>query len=199
MRKILITGFEPFGGEKINPSEKTVLSLNDFYGDDMIIKKILPVEWNVSQKMLYEAIDEYSPDKLIMVGQAGGDNCIRIERVGINICGKIADVNGNYAGGDSAKETKIFDNGENAYFSSFDFDGILKKMNEEGIKARLSYSAGVYICNYVLYSALYKIKNENRKIDAGFIHVPYLEEQNKNCFMEFDLMKRAIEIAVEYC
>lgn len=200
MKKVLLTGFEPFGCDKINPSQIAVQTVGEMVKENTIIKGYLPVEWHVSQKILFDLIDREKPDKVILVGLSAGSDCIRIERVGVNICGSILDNKGLYSNDDNiCREEKIFENGNDGYFSTFNYDEIFHKLNEENIKTKMSFSAGTYMCNYVLYSSLYKAKKENLNIPIGFIHVPLLpmqREEDVPC-MELSQIVKALEITIE--
>ena len=197
MKKILITCFEPFGGEKINPSEEAVGKVSAPCGCEL--KKLrLPVRWGEAQKSLFDAIDAFLPDAVLMTGQAGGSSAIRIERVAINLCGAIKDENGLYAtGGTEEAELPIREGAPAAYFSTLDCKKIQNALKAEDIPAVLSYSAGTYICNYIMFSALDRFACENRKISAGFIHLPYADCRKDGApSMELDVMTRALEIAL---
>ena len=197
MKKILITCFEPFGGEKINPSEEAVGKVSVPRGCEL--KKLrLPVRWGEAQKSLFDAIDAFLPDAVLMTGQAGGSSAIRIERVAINLCGAIKDENGLYAtGGTEEAELLIREGAPAAYFSTLDCKKIQNALKAEDIPAVLSYSAGTYICNYIMFSALDRFACENRKISAGFIHLPYADCRKDGApSMELDVMTRALEIAL---
>lgn len=169
-KRILVTGFEPFGGRDVNPSFEAVkLALPVEEAD---VKAVcLPVSWDKTIPALYSAIDEFDPHAVLMCGQASGSEHIRIERIGINIRGVIKDNDGNYPGGE-AKESEICSDGPAAYFSTFDHLGILSAVRALGIPAAYSFSAGTYICNLVLYSALMHSKERKSDCKVGFIHVP---------------------------
>ena len=167
MKKILLTCFEPFGGEVINPSEEAVKNVSAPLGCD-VMKLRLPVAWGKSQKTLFDAIDYFSPDVVLMTGQAGGSSAVRIERVAINLCGAIKDEDGLYpAGSEVATELPVMEGAPTAYFATFDCKKIQNALKEENIPAVLSYSAGTYICNYIMFSALDRFACENRKAKAG--------------------------------
>lgn len=197
MKKILLTCFEPFGGEVINPSEEAVKNVSAPLGCD-VMKLRLPVAWGKSQKTLFDAIDYFSPDVVLMTGQAGGSSAVRIERVAINLCGAIKDEDGLYpAGSEVATELSVMEGAPTAYFATFDCKKIQNALKEENIPAVLSYSAGTYICNYIMFSALDRFACENRKAKAGFIHLPYADCQKSGVpSMGIDVMTRAIEIAL---
>lgn len=194
--KILLTGFEPFGARTVNTSYEAVLRVKDAEGFD--VKKVcLPVTWGGAVTKLYREIDCYDPDAVVMCGLASGAEMIRVERVGINLRGSIKDNNGAYPYGDTPGESSISD-GENAYFSTFGFEKILTKLKEEGIPAAYSFSAGTYICNLVLYSALKKDNDEGADRKTGFIHVPdateFVGDNAKS--LPLDVIVRAVETAV---
>ncbi|MBR7082417.1 MAG: pyroglutamyl-peptidase I [Clostridia bacterium] len=197
--KILLTGFEPFGTRAVNTSFEAVLRMKDT--EDHNIRKVcLPVTWGGAVKKLYQEIDAFDPDAVVMFGLASGAEAIRVERVGINLRGSIKDNDGVYPCGCMPGESKIA-NGENAYFSTFDFEKILTKLKEEEIPAAYSFSAGTYICNLVLYSALKKDKDEGANRITGFIHVPdateFVGDNAKS--LPLDVIVRAVETAVYNC
>lgn len=199
MERLLITGFEPFGTNIINPSKELVIDLDETKYSKEIIKCVLPTVWGKAQKVLFDYLEKYKPNKVILLGLAAGESTIRIERIGINLCGVIKDNEGKYNNGE-AKETKIFDLGDDGLFSNFDYDKIFSELKENDIKVRMSFSAGQYLCNYVLYSALYKAKIERLNMKIGFIHVPSIIDLNDTKpGMDFETMKKALDIAIENC
>ena len=195
MKKILLTCFEPFGGETINPSAKAMKNVIPPFGCELI-KLQLPVLWEGAEKLLFDAIDDFSPDSVLMTGQAGGTSAIRIERVAINLCGAIKDEAGLYPGG-SARPTELpaREGAPAAYFSTYDARKILDALKKENIPAGYSYSAGTYICNYIMFSALDRLASTESDVPAGFIHLPYADGQKSGSpSMGIDMMSRAIEI-----
>lgn len=198
-KKILLTGFEPFGGRALNPSYEAV-KLSEIHGHN--VKKIcLPVTWGGASKILLTETEKFDPDAVVMCGLAYGSECVRVERVGINLCGAIADNDGNFPCGGEPREKKIYDDGDDAYFSTFDYEAILGAMREKNIPSAYSFSAGTYICNLVLYSALYNDIKTGRKRKTGFIHLPYVREfegaDSKAIALETAVM--AVETAVDNC
>lgn len=197
MKKILLTCFEPFGGEKINPSEEAVGSVKAPLGCEL--KKVcLPVSWERARRHLFAAIDSFSPDVVIMTGQAGGSSSIRIERIAINLCGAIKDEDGFYPGASELPaELPIREGAPAAYFSTVDCKRIQNALKKENIPAELSYSAGTYICNCVLFSALDKLACEGKNAAAGFIHLPYADCQGAGApTLGVGVMARALETAL---
>ncbi|AEX84508.1 pyroglutamyl-peptidase I [Marinitoga piezophila KA3] len=171
--KVLVTGFEPFDGEKINPSFEAVKRLSSsIYGGE-IIRLEIPTVFYKSIETLRSKMCEEQPDIVICVGQAGGRARISIERVAINIDdAKIPDNEGQ-----KPEDKPIFFDGENAYFSNLPIKKIKKELEGIGIPAEISNSAGTFVCNHLLYGLMYYIERDFKKTLGGFIHVPYLPEQ----------------------
>ncbi|CAM3414729.1 pyroglutamyl-peptidase I [Pseudostreptobacillus hongkongensis] len=194
---ILITGFEPFGKDEINSSWESVKLLPNELKGNNIYKVLIPVVFNVDK--LIENIKKYSPDIIILVGQAGGRNGITIERVAINLDDAIIPDNNNYQPIDNTIKL----DGENAYFSTLPVKAIINNLKDNDIEARISYTAGTYVCNHVMYNTLYHINKNNLDIKAGFIHVPYLPTQtmDKPSMKIEDIVKgllSIIETTIDY-
>ncbi len=171
--KVLITGFDPFGGEKINPAYEAVKGLENSIKGVEIVKKEISTVFRKSVNQLEKAIEEENPDIVICVGQAGGRYDITVERVAVNIDdARIEDNDGN-----QPIDTPIFEDGESAYFASIPIKAMVQKMKESGIPASVSNSAGTFVCNHIMYGLLYLIDKKYPHIRGGFIHVPYLPEQ----------------------
>lgn len=196
--KILITGFDPFGGESVNPAYEAVKLLPDTIAGAEIIKKEIPTEFIRAGEVLESAIIEYEPDVVICVGQAGGRSAITPEKVAINIMdGRIPD-NAGY----QPVDVPIQKDGPTAYFSSLPVKAMAKEMKNAGIPAALSYTAGSYVCNYLMYTLLYLIDTKYPNIRGGFVHVPYAMEQVVNKplgtpSMNLHQIARGLEKAVE--
>lgn len=196
--RCLITGFEPFGGEKINPAYEAVKMLPDRMGDIEVLKLELPTVFQKAADLLKSVIREQRPDFVISVGQAGGSGAIAVEKVAINLIdARIADNEGL-----QPLDVKIKEDGENAYFSTLPVKAIVSKIREAGIPAILSYTAGTYVCNELMYQLLYMLDREFTGIRGGFIHVPYATSQavGKTGIvpsMALADISRALELAVE--
>ncbi|WP_064580895.1 pyroglutamyl-peptidase I [Streptobacillus moniliformis] len=176
MDKILITAFEPFGGEKINSTEKVLNFLPEKIGNLEIIKLLLPVVRNKSLCKIKDKIMEEKPKYILSLGQAGGSKNIAIERIGINVDDyRIKDNAGN-----QPIDEKIFCDGENAYFSTLPIKKIYEKLENKGYSVKISNTAGTFVCNHVLYGIRYMIEKEKLDIKSGFIHIPYIDEQVKD-------------------
>lgn len=195
--KVLITGFDPFGGEKINPAWEAVKALPDNIDGIEVVKLQIPTVFKKSAKKLFENIDSVKPDVVICVGQAGGRYEFSVERVAINVDdGRIPD-NDGYQPVDSP----VFEDGENAYFSTLPIKAIVEEVKKDGIPAAVSNTAGTYVCNHIMYSLLYYLNKNNLNIKGGFIHVPFIPEQvveKKNTpYMELTRITKALEISIK--
>jgi len=167
--KILITCFEPFGGEAINPGAEAVGLLPDKIGGAAIIKARLPVVFGESINALYAALDADLPDAVICIGQAGGRASIAIERVAINI----DDAKSPDNAGNTPTDATIFADGPAAYFATLPIKAIVADLRGAGIPAAISDSAGTYVCNHIMYAALHYAADKPG-LAAGFVHIPYL-------------------------
>ncbi len=171
--KVIITGFDPFGGEEMNPAYEAVKLLPDIINGHSIIKIEIPTVFRKSLQVLEDAIKKEQPDIVICVGQAGGRFGITPERVAINQDdGRIPDNEGN-----QPIDETIHNDGEMAYFSKLPIKKIVSNLQKEKIPASVSNTAGTYVCNHVMYGLLYMIDKVYSDIRGGFIHVPYATTQ----------------------
>ena len=193
MKKLLITGFEPFGGEEINPSWEAVLRLPEKIGGYALTKLRIPVLFEKSAEMLIKQAEEMQADVILSVGQAGGRNAITPELVGINL--RHASIPDN--GGNSPMDEPIILDGANAYFSTLPVRKMSDAIRRAGMPSQVSYSAGAYVCNDVIYTLLAHFQNSQTRV--GFIHIPYCAEQNKEPFMHLDDIVKGLKIAIENC
>ena len=196
--KILITGFDAFNGEKINPSSLILEKISDEICDHKIEKQLLPTAFYKVADILERKIIEYRPDIIISLGQAGGRSEITVERVAINIAdSSIADNRGMMP-----IDEKIREDGENAYFSTLPIKAIVESLRENQIPASISNTAGTFVCNYLMYTDLY-LAEKHKNISAGFIHVPYLPDQVLDkrgvSSMSLENMVDAVEIIIKTC
>lgn len=191
--RILITGFKPFDGQKVNPSWQAVCRMADMPGVEMI-RRELPVEYFTARKLLQQMMDEFCPDCVLCTGQAGGRAKVSIERVAINLCeASIPD-----EAGVLLKGTPIVPGGENAYFSTYPHERMLDALKAAEIPAAYSFTAGAYICNHVMYTALEAAQQKYPKMQAGFIHLPFLPEQTQeHPSMPLEMQTRALEVIVQ--
>ncbi len=170
---ILFTGFEPFGGEKINPSWKAVAMLPDEMAGARIHKLCLPVEYQGAARMAQAEFARISPNVVVMVGQAGGRSGISIERVALNLDDATVADNA----GVMLCDSPVRQGAPSAYFSTLPIKMLVKAVNNAGISAGISNSAGTYVCNHLMYSMLDHISVRMLDVRAGFVHVPFVPEQ----------------------
>ncbi len=171
--KILVTGFEPFEDEPLNPSWETVRRLPDTIGDSEIVKVQIPVVFDRVGDVVRDALLVHDPDAIVCVGQAGGRFAISPERVAINVDdGRIPDNEG-----DQPIDETIRADGPAAYFSSLPVKAMVTAMKGAGVPAVLSNTAGTYVCNHIMYEVLYMIEHEFPGKRGGFVHVPYTPQQ----------------------
>ena len=174
--KILITAFDPFGGEIVNPALEAVKLMKDEIKGAKIIKLMVPTVFVKSVDKTIEAIKKEKPDVVLCIGQAGGRFGITPERVAINIDDAgIQDNEGN-----QPIDSKIYDDGSSAYFSTLPVKAIVKEIKGGGLPSSLSNSAGTFVCNHLMYGVLYYLSKNEKNIRGGFIHVPFIPEQIAN-------------------
>lgn len=195
--KILVTGFDPFGGESINPAIESVKLLPDTILNAEIIKLEIPTVCGKSLTKIDEAITKHNPDVILSIGQAGGRPDITVERVGVNIndC-SIPDNEGN-----QPCDEPIYADGPDAYFVNIPIKAMVEKMKENGIPASVSNTAGTFICNHVCYGVRYLTETKYPGKKSGFIHIPFMPSQctNKRNMPSMDLgmIAKGLEYAIE--
>ena len=171
--KVLVTGFDPFGGEKLNPALEAIKSLPAETQGAEVRWLEVPTVFYKSAKILEEEIRLYQPDIVLCVGQAGGRKGLTPERVAINQDdARIPDNEGN-----QPIDRPIQLDGPPAYFSSLPIKAMVQAIKEEGLTASVSNTAGTFVCNHLMYQVLYLVEKEFPNIKAGFMHIPYMTEQ----------------------
>ncbi|MFS8652668.1 MAG: pyroglutamyl-peptidase I [Caldibacillus sp.] len=171
--KILVTGFDPFGGDQTNPAIEAVKRLPDEIKGAKIIKLEIPTVFGKSAEVVEAAMEKENPDYVVHIGQAGGRYGITPERVAINIDdARIHDNEGN-----QPIDQVIQPNGENAYFSQLPIKAMVTYMKKIGLPASVSNTAGTFVCNHIMYQSLHLTHTKFPNTKAGFIHVPFLPEQ----------------------
>lgn len=195
--KVLITGFDPFGGEKINPALEAVKKVKDEIANAQVIKVEIPTVFRKSLEALETAIETHKPDIVICIGQAGGRFDVTPERVAINLDdARIKDNEGN-----QPIDMPIYEDGEPAYFASLPIKAMVKEINDTGIPASVSNSAGTFVCNHLMYGLLYLIDKKYSNIKGGFIHVPFIPSQvvdKKNTpSMSLEDITKGLEYAIK--
>ena len=171
MKKLLITGFDPFGGEKINPAWEAVKLLPEIIGEYMLCKLEIPTVFGLAAQRVMEKAEEVKPQVILCIGQAGGRSAVTPERIGVNIRdARIPDNAGNQPRGNFCVPE-----GPAAYFATVPVMAMEEAIRAAGLPATVSNSAGAFVCNDVLYTLLHRYAGTDVKV--GFIHVPYLPEQ----------------------
>ena len=195
--KILVTGFDPFGGEPINPAIESVKRLPDNIAGTEIIKLEIPTVRKKSLEKIEKAINEHNPDIILSIGQAGGRFDISIERIGINLDDfRIPDNEGN-----QIIDEPVFPDGENSYFVKLPVKSMVQNVQKNNIPASVSYTAGTFVCNHVLYGVMYLIEKKYKGKKSGFIHIPFLPQQvidKRNMpSMELNTIVKGLTAAIE--
>ena len=189
--KILVTAFEPFNGRDINPSQLILEQLEAPKGA-ILIKELLPVEFKTTIEILRNLIKEHQPDIVLSLGQAGNRPEISVERVAINL-NNVRSSNGKTElpdnAGDAPVDKRIVEGAPEAYFSNLTVWEMVKTIQNEGVAAAVSYTAGTYVCNHVMYIVLHEVETNYPNMKAGFIHVPFLPEQNPKVGYTMELEK----------
>ena len=194
--KILVTGFDPFGGEKVNPALEAVKSLPSVIHGAEIRWVEIPTVFYKSAEVLETAIVHYQPDAVLCIGQAGGRASLTPERIAINQDdARIPDNQGN-----QPIDTPIRLDGQAAYFSTLPIKAMVQAIKEEGLPATVSNTAGTFVCNHLMYQALYLADKKFPHMRAGFMHIPYMTEQVINkpntASMSLTDIVRGIQVAI---
>ena len=171
--KILVTGFDPFGGDTVNPALELIKKLPSEIDGCEIITLEVPTVFHKSIQTIRDAIETHHPDAVLSIGQAGGRVDLTVERVGINCDdARIPDNEGN-----SPVDAKIFEDGDDAYLLTLPIKAMVKEINQAGVPASVSNTAGTFVCNHVAYGVAYLAKKYYPNMKTGFMHIPYLPYQ----------------------
>lgn len=162
--KILLTAFDPFGGETVNPAQEALKQIQAPAPDMELIKLVVPTVFGASTQAVHEAMVLHQPDVVLCIGQAGGRTAITVEQIAINLMdAAIPDNQGN-----QPHDEPVFADGADGYFSTLPVKDMV---------AAISYSAGTFVCNQLMYGVLYHIHHEFPNTRGGFVHVPYIPVQ----------------------
>ena len=189
-RKLLITGFDPFGENSVNPSWEAVKLLPEQVGNYTLHKLAIPTIFGTAAQMVLTKAEQLRPDVIISVGLAGGRDAVTPERIAVNIRdARIADNQGFQPKGD-----RVAQEGAAAYFSTLPVEQMAQAIRQIGIPAAVSNTAGTFVCNDVLYTLLHRF--DGTSVRAGFLHVPYLPSQGTPNMPLEDIVK-ALTAAIE--
>ncbi|WP_199441057.1 pyroglutamyl-peptidase I [Umezawaea beigongshangensis] len=172
---VLLTGFEPFGGERTNPSWDAVIELaaRPRTGDHQLVVLQLPCVFDASITALRAAVAEHAPDVVICVGQAGGRDGITPERIAVNLSdARVPDNAGN-----QPIDVPVVPDAPAAYFTGLPVKACVARLEEAGIPASVSHTAGTFVCNHVFYGLMHLLATELPHVRGGFVHVPFSPEQ----------------------
>ena len=192
--KLLLTAFDPFGGDAINPALEAVKLVADKIGRFDIVKLEVPTVFRKSIDTVAKAIEEEKPDVVLCIGQAGGRFEITPERVAINVDdARIKD--------NEPIDIKIFEDGENAYFTTLPIKAMVEAIREANLPAAVSNTAGTFVCNHLMYGVLYTLAKKYPHIKGGFTHVPFIPAQVARRtpvapYMALEDIKRGLEAAI---
>ena len=172
--RILLIGFEPFGGDAINSSQETVkaVACDELVGVE-IMKEMLPVSFQMAGTEICRLIAESVPDIVIMLGQSGKSDFIKIERVALNLMDSSKEDNDGYIPDDET----ICAGAPAAYFTKMPVKTLRDSLIQSGIPAKVSNSAGLYVCNRTYFAALHHIATSGSKTKAVFIHLPKISDE----------------------
>lgn len=200
MKKLLLTGFDPFGGEAVNPSWEIARRLDgETVGGYQVVARRLPVVWGKAVAEITAQIEAVQPDLIISLGQSGRPE-MSPERVGINVSDGTAADNA----GVLKTDEPIAADGPVGYWSRLPVKAMAAAMRAVGVPAKVSNSAGTYLCNHVMYGTLHYLAQAGSCTPAGFIHVPGLPEQaaprsKGEPTMGIETQVRGIRAAIEAC
>lgn len=195
-KTVLLTGFEPFNKETINPAWEAVRALAGWEGEGFIVEvRQLPCVFGHAQEVLKDAIGSLQPDVVIAVGQAGGRVDMSVERIAINVDDAPIPDNAQR----QLVDEPIAADGPAAYFSTLPIKAIVRGLRDAGLPASVSQTAGTFVCNHVFYGLMHHTSGLN--IKAGFIHIPYLPQQAAAhpgaASMSLAEVVRGLKVAVE--
>ena len=166
MKKLLITCFEPFGGETSNASAAGAEKIDDRIGDFAVEKLLLPVEFSRAAELAITKAEEIGADAIICFGQAGARNAVTPEMVALNLCYTSVPDNA----GEAPQDKPVIFGAENALFATLPVRKMSQTLKENGVLSAVSYSAGTYVCNDLYFRVLHRFKDTG--VRAAFIHVP---------------------------
>ena len=172
MKRLLITGFAPFGGDRVNPALQAVQALPDTVGQWQLCKREMPVTFRGAPEALYAAMEEVEPDAVLLIGLAASRGMVTPERQGVNeMDARIPDNEGA-----QPHNEPIVPGGPEILYSTLPVEDMVEAIQAADVPARLSEDAGRFVCNTLLYSALYRLEQAEDSIPAAFIHVPATPE-----------------------
>ena len=189
MKTLLITGFDPFGGQNVNPAWEAVKLLPDTIGEYELCKLNIPTVFSLAARMVLENAAEVQPQVILCVGQAGGRSAVTPERIAINV--RTARIPDNQ--GYQPQEEPVVPGGPDGIFATVPVTAMTRAISDTGLPAAVSNTAGTFVCNDVLYTLLHHYAGS--EVRVGFIHVPWLPEQGTPNLPLTDTV-RALKVAI---
>ena len=192
MKKVLVTGFDPFGGERINPAWEAVRLLPERIGENCLQKMQIPTVFGTAAECVLVRAAELHPDAILCVGQAGGRSAVTPEMAALNL--QYASIADN--AGQLPQDVPVIAGAPAAYFATLPVRSMASAIRDAGLPGAVSYSAGTFVCNDLLFRLLHHF--QKTATGVGFVHVPYLPEQAKSGApsMELGEILRALEAAI---
>lgn len=194
MKTVLLTGFEPFDGQAINPSEEIAREINDAtIARHKVVGALLPCVFGAALKELKRQLKLHAPAFVICLGQAGGRAEVTPERVAINVDdARIPD-----NAGQQPVDRPVVKDGPAAYFSTLPIKAIVHELRRREIPAAVSQSAGTFVCNHVFYGLMHELALHRPTVRGGFIHVPFVPEQaSDRPHLPFEVLTEAVRVAI---
>ncbi len=191
---VLVTGFEPFGGERVNPSWMAVQALHGRQiGDHRIVGAQLPTVFADSALALRNLLTSLRPDLVVCTGQAGGRTALSLERIAINVDDARIPDNANA----QPVDTPVVPGGPAGYFTTLPIKAMLAALQESGINAEVSQTAGTFVCNHVFYALMHALatRRELAHTRGGLVHVPWLPQQGQPS-MRLDEIVQGLHVAI---
>lgn len=196
MKTLLVTAFEPFGPDSVNPTEEALKALPGALGGAVVEKLLLPVEFERAPGLAEEAFDRISPDAVVLLGQAGGRSAVTPEAEAANLMDARMPDNAGYR----PEGVPVVSGGAALLSSTLPNEAVVRAVETLGLRSEISHDAGRYVCNALLYRMLHHVCG---KAPVGFIHVPFIRSQveadpsrSGTPFMELDDILRAVEAAI---
>jgi pyroglutamyl-peptidase len=192
---VLLTGFDPFGGEAINPSWQAVQELHGrTVAGHGVIGAQLPTVFGRSVQALRELLRQHRPTLVLCTGQAGGRGAISLERVAINV--NDARIPDN--AGAQPVDTPVVEGGPAAYFTRLPIKAMLQALLHDGLRAEVSQTAGTFVCNHVFYGLMHELETDPqwRDVRGGLVHVPWLPQQGQPS-MTLAQVVHGLQVAIE--
>ncbi len=191
-KRLLITGFDGFGGDSLNPSSMAVAKLPEQIGNFVLCKLSIPTRFGEAARCVLDAAADFHPDLILCVGLAGGRDAVTPERIAVNI--RDARIPDN--GGFQPKGQRVDPQGPAAYFSTVPVEKMAEAIRAAGIPGTVSNSAGAFVCNDVLYTLLHHYRDT--AVQVGFIHVPRIPELGSPS-LPLETIVRALTAAIAAC